>query len=234
MRNTILICTALAFSSLANLPAAEKDAAVDVGSRLELFVDDSLIESLTDARRQLHHPVPREIAIVHDAPWEGAGSGYHSVIRDGDLYRMYYRGSHYDTETKKATHPEVTCYAESKDGVSWTKPALGLFEFDGSKQNNIVWRGIGTHCMAVFKDTNPACPPEARYKAIGRGRPTGEKGLYVSQSPDGLHWTLIKDKPVITEGYFDSQNLAFWDDYSQTYREYHRTFVNGVRQPAGI
>lgn len=36
-------------------------------------------------------------------------------------------------------------------------------------------------------------------------------------------------EPVITDGAFDSQNLAFWDEHAQTYREYHRTFVNGVR-----
>ncbi len=36
------------------------------------------------------------------------------VFRDGDLYRMYYRGSHYDTQTRRRAHREVTCYAESQ------------------------------------------------------------------------------------------------------------------------
>ena len=66
---------------------------IEIGSRRELFVDEYLIGKLVNARRQMHQPVPREMAIVHDAPWEGAGSGYHSVIHDGDLYRMYHRGS---------------------------------------------------------------------------------------------------------------------------------------------
>ena len=34
---------------------------------------------------------------------------------------------------------------------------------------------------------------------------------------------------MITEGAFDSQNLAFWDEHTQQYREYHRSFVNGIR-----
>ena len=200
------------------------------GTQLELFVDGHLISKLTDnAKQHLHRPIPKEVVITTDAPWEGNTCAYYTIFRDDNLFRMYYRGSHYDTKTKNATHPEVTCYAESKDGIHWTKPKLGLFEFNGSKKNNIVWDGIGTHCFVAFKDGNPKCPPEARYKGIARGRPQGKKGLYVFQSPDGIRWKLIKNEPVIIEGAFDSQNLAFWDTHTQQYREYHRTFVNGKR-----
>lgn len=197
---------------------------------MELFADDYVIDRLEgEASLHLHRPAPQEVVLVTDKPWEGNTSAYYTIFRDGDLYRAYYRGSHWDEVAKKATHPEVVCYAESKDGIHWTKPNLGLFEFDGSKQNNIVWDGIGTHCFAAFKDTHPDCTADARYKGIARGRPTGKKGLYVFKSPDGIHWTRIKDEPVITNGYFDSQNLAFWDAHAGTYREYHRTFVDGVR-----
>ncbi|MCA9120930.1 MAG: hypothetical protein H6822_31450 [Planctomycetaceae bacterium] len=212
---------------VSRLPA---DEAIEIGSRLELFVDDYLIEVLDgDATLVLQRPEPQEVVLVTDKPWEGNTSAYYTIFRDGELYRAYYRGSHWDVEAMKATHPEVVCYAESTDGIHWTKPELGLFEFEGSKQNNIVWNGIGTHCFAAFKDTNPDCSEDARYKGIARGRPTGKKGLYVFKSPDGIHWTRIEDEPVITNGYFDSQNLAFWDTYAKTYREYHRTFVEGVR-----
>lgn len=203
---------------------------VEIGSRLQLFVDDHVIDSLSgDAQLHLHRPEPREVVLTTDQPWEGNTSAYYTVFRDGDLYRMYYRGSHWDTQSRQAGHREVTCYAESRDGVHWTKPNLGLHEFRGSKENNIVWDGIGTHCFTVFKDSNPACAPEALYKAISRGRPKGKKGLYVFQSPDGIHWSLIRDEPVITEGAFDSQNLAFWDSRAEQYREYHRSFRDGVR-----
>ena len=67
--------------------------AIEIGSRRELFVDGHLIDRLVGAQRRMHQPVAREIAVVHDAAWEGAGSGYHSVIHDGDIYRMYHRGS---------------------------------------------------------------------------------------------------------------------------------------------
>ena len=167
--------------------------------------------------------------LTTDAPWEGNTSAYYTIFRDGDLFRMYYRASHWDAEAKKETHREVTCYAESRDGIHWVKPKLGLFEFNGSKENNIVIDGVGTHCFVAFKDGNPDSPPEARYKGIARGWPVGKKGLYIYESPDGIHWKLTRDEPVITEGAFDSQNLAFWDEHTQQYREYHRSFVNGIR-----
>ena len=200
------------------------------GTARELFIDNHLISKLSgDLKQHLHQPEPKEVVLTTGASWEGNTCAYYTIFRDGAKFRMYYRGSHWDTKTKKAAHREVVCYAESKDGIHWTKPNLGLFEFNGSKKNNIVFDGIGTHCFVAFKDNNPNCLPEARYKGIARGRPTGKKGLYVFQSPDGIHWKLIQNKPVITEGAFDSQNLAFWNAHTKQYREYHRTFVNGKR-----
>jgi hypothetical protein len=137
---------------------------------------------------------------------------------------MYYRGSHFDEQAKKATHREVACYAESKDGIHWTKPELGLFDFNGSKRNNIVWDQEGTHCFTPFLDANPVAAADARYKALTRVK----GGLMALKSADGIHWTPMAEKPVITKGAFDSQNLAFWDSNIKKYREYHRMF-RGVR-----
>lgn len=206
---------------------AQRPNVVDIGSRRELLVDDFLVQELTGAAQRVwHRPEPREVVLHTDQPWEGNTSAYFTLFQDEHLFRMYYRGSHWD---QKSTHPEYTCYAESKDGVHWVKPELGLFEFAGSKANNIVWNGIGTHCFAPFKDTNPAAKPEARYKAISRGAPKAKPGLYVFQSPDAIHWKLIQAEPVITVGKFDSQNIAFWDPNIQAYREYHRTAAAGKR-----
>ena len=106
---------------------------IDIGSRRELFVDRHLIERLDGVRLQLHRPQPREVVLVTDKPWEGNTCAYYTIFQDGDKYRMYYRGSHWDEQANKAAHPEVVCYAESADGVHWVKPQLGLFEFNGSK-----------------------------------------------------------------------------------------------------
>ena len=227
-RVACLIVFALLLAGEVRPGSAEEPIAL--GGRRELFVDSLLIAEMTgDLRQHVHQPEPKEVVLVTGQSWEGNTCAYYTLFQDGDLYRMYYRGSHADEKTQKSLHPEVTCYAESPDGIHWTKPELGLFEWDGSRANNIVLMGLGTHCFVPFRDENPDCPPEARYKGISRGRPVGKKGLYVFQSPDGIHWSLIRDEPVITEGAFDSQNLAFWDPVTRMYVAYHRTFTDGVR-----
>ena len=65
---------------------------IDTGSRLELFVDDFLIDTMHGVRRRLQHPTPREIALDLDKPWEGNESIDDTVFRDGEIVRMYYRG----------------------------------------------------------------------------------------------------------------------------------------------
>ena len=156
MRIGLLLLALLPFTSTAELSANEP---IDIGSRRELFVDSALIDQMNgQAELRLHHPTPREIAIQFDQPWEGNASGYPTVIQDGDLYRMYYRGHAYiiDDPPLKQAQSEVVCYAESSDGIHWTKPNLGLFDWPGSPENNIIWRGgPETHNFAPFIDTNP-------------------------------------------------------------------------------
>jgi hypothetical protein len=76
----------------------------------------------------------------------------------------------------------------------------------------------GSHDFAPFKDPNPNADPNAQYKAIARG----DGGLYAFQSTNGIHWVKMADHPVITEGKFDSQNLAFWDQDRGCYVDFHR------------
>ena len=110
---------AIALALLVFSFAAQAAQPIKIGDRLELFVDQRLIAELKgDASRRLHHPRPREIAVKHDAPWEGAGSGYHTVIKDGDVYRMYHRGSALGVKNGRLKiGKQVYCYAESKDGI---------------------------------------------------------------------------------------------------------------------
>lgn len=223
-RNYITFATTLLLASW-TIAAAYSAEPINIGNRLELFVDNHLIGGTNgDVRQQLMQPEPQEVVFVTDEPWEGNTSGYYTYFQDGELYRMIYRGWQHDTQ-QKAAHKEVTCYAESKDGVHWTKPNLGLLEWSGSKENNIVWLGPGTHNFTAFRDDNPATPAASRYKAFGGGG----GGLLPFESPDCIHWKLIQDKPVITNGAFDSQNLAFWDAERGEYRAYWRYFGDGIR-----
>jgi len=88
---------------------------------------------------------------------------------------MYYRGWNHDGKTQKQLHPVVVCYAESNDGIGWKRPKLGLVEFKGTKNNNIILSEFGTHNFTPFKDANPKCPAEAMYKAVARGEGSDNK-----------------------------------------------------------
>jgi hypothetical protein len=215
---------------------------IDIGSRRELFVDSAIVEELSGgAQLRLHRPVPREIALEHDLPWEGTGCIYHCVFLDGDLFRMYYRGYNVNPSYESSNSGQVThklgLYAESHDGIHWRKPELGLYQFNGSKANNIVLANgdldgvtIDPSEMAIFKDENPAAPPDARYKALvlTRHAEHNTRGLIALKSADGLRWTPLVKHPVITDGAFDSQNLAFWDAEHSVYRAYWRYFDRGT------
>ena len=222
--------------SVDSMSPASASEPVDIGSRRELMVDDFLIARSSGAELRLHHPVPRDIALVTDQPWEGNMCGYVTVFLDGDGYRMYYKAWHTDLTSGELAEPHGIriALAESADGVRWTRTELGLFEFQGTKRNNIVWEGHGpegkgVHGFAPFKDTNPACPPEAQYKAVGANLRDTQGNLHAMASPDGVHWSIVSEDPVITEGAFDSQNLAFWDAVRGEYRAYVRDFQEGCR-----
>lgn len=207
---------------------------VGLGTRWELFVDKWLLSDARGAALKLHAPERREVVLTTDAPWEGISSAYFSVVQDGNLVRLYYRGSGVGSDLSEE---QVTCVAESNDGIHFTRPKLGVIEAAGTKDNNIVWKGIESHNFAPFLDKNPGCKPEERYKALagishaGRNWQEGDvaAGLFAFASADGLHWKKIRKEPVITQGAFDSLNLAFWSPINKRYECYSRIFTNGVR-----
>ncbi|MDE2927204.1 MAG: hypothetical protein OXT71_12465 [Acidobacteriota bacterium] len=234
--------TVLVLVSFGQVPAgADSASPLKIGSRLELFVDDYVIESMDGVRLRLQTPQPAGIVMNHDKPWEGTTSTFHTVFQDGDLFRMYYRGSSHAGYTIQSLmkpgekpipeHEQVACYAESRDGIHWTRPSLGLIEFEGSKDNNIVWSGkrAGGHNFSPFKDGNPDAPDSQRYKAVGSGYIDGKPVLLGFVSPDGIHWSKVRDEPIITDGKFDSLNVVFWDSVRQLYSAIYRIGQDGVR-----
>jgi len=201
---------------------------ISISSRLELFVDDWLIDRLCGAERRLHHPVPQEVSMVFDRPWEGNHSAGMSVLRaDDGIFRLYYKAGRYGTpeyldsavdwvDTRKT----FGCYIESSDGITWARPSVGVIEVAGTRENNVVlteetggsWPGD----IAPFEDTRAGVPPEERYKGIA-----GMSGkVFAYGSPDGVNWRLLHNAPVI-EGY-DAQAYAFWDAERGEYRSYCR------------
>ena len=193
---------------------------INLGSRRELFVDHFLIEKMDGAQLKLHEPRREGIALKFDRPWEGEFSGYTTVIKDGALYRMYYRGL--PSAGRDGSENEAVCYAESKDGVAWTKPNLGLFEIRGTLDNNVILTNRPfAHNFSPLLDECPGAPAGERYKALAGLSPGG---LYAFKSADGIHWSPVQSSAVFTKGAFDSQNVAFWSVAEEKYLCYFRTF----------
>ncbi len=207
---------------------------VDLGSKLELFVDSYMIDEFKgDSKLVLNHPIPREIVMYHDQPWEVGSSAYHSIFKDGEKYKMYYKAKPIDGDT-------IYCaYAESYDGIHWVKPNLGLYKFENSSDNNIVlipgeidgFFNLDALEPTVFKDENPLVPKEEQYKALFPSNPSSRRDLLALKSANGFHWHLMPNNPVlgIGVGTFDSQNIAFWDAVKKEYRAYWRYWDEETR-----
>ncbi|HSQ74526.1 MAG TPA: exo-alpha-sialidase [Bacteroidota bacterium] len=205
-----------------SVPPALKRDVPDLGSRREVFIDSAFIERLDNASLRMHEPVPLGVALRYDKPWEGRFSGYATVIRDGALYRLWYRGL--PSSSRDSLDRAVTCYAESRDGRTWKKPELGLFASHGTKATNIVLGGEPdfSHNFSPLLDSRPGVPSAERYKAVAGNEKTGLVGFV---SPDGIHWRKIRNSPLITEGKFDSQNVVFWWEPESTYVCFLRTWT---------
>lgn len=188
----------------ARQPAADAEPAaaepIRIGSRLELFVDRHLIETLDSAELRLHTPLKMPLSEAPLIPTNTEDGNYATVIKDNDVYLAYYRDGGYR-------------YAESSDGIEWTRRDKPLFS---------------SHNFSPFLDANPDADPQERFKALqGLGAPWAS-GLAALASPDGIEWTRPRAS-VITGAPFDSQNVAFWSEAENVYVCYYRNYRRGVR-----
>ena len=170
------------------------------------FVDDFAIEQMTGLDRTLEQPVKKaKPVIVGEKPWESNPYLFGTVLFDSSTatYRMWYMSYN---RGKTPTERTPILYAESKDGLTWAKPNLGLYSFDGSKENNIVLGSLGFHDLyspSVLADP-AAQDPARRFKMIFWDK-TGadtyrDGGMHVAFSPDGIHWTRHEKNPVLKAG----------------------------------
>lgn len=171
---------------------------IRVGSPHQLFVDDYLIESTHNLRRTVH-PLRKHSSnplMKPDRPWEGpAALLFGTVLREkpGGPFRMWYLAYNKKLAAQAGRPKEISyvCYAESEDGIRWTKPNLGLVDYRGSKENNIVVpsHGRGVDCISVIHDTRDT-DASHRYKmAVWHKEANGKPGgVYAYFSKDGIHW----------------------------------------------
>ena len=206
--------------------------AVSMKNRRELFLDDFVLREVAGLEYRLGVPLTAGTALKLDQPWEGRWGAYISVVSNGQKFQMYYRGGFGAPKNE-----DITCYAESADGIHWTRPVLGLHEVRGSKANNVVmpmgeptW---ATHNFSVFYDDRAGVPADERYKAVGGGAGNNPKlkfsgltrGLYRFFSADGKAWRRVPGEPLFTDYALDSQNILTWLPAEQCFAIYLRTWT---------
>lgn len=209
------------------------DNAADVSGQRQLFLDTELVdENKTTADAVLNSPVRTEEVILFDDPWQGNCCDYFTTFEDVDengnkFYRMYYIGRWIYSDI----YPDILriCYAYSYDGYDWIFPELGLREINGSKNNNILLDHTDQQFdnFFVFKDTNPDCNPQERYKALAENYILGAMTeLRAWVSPDGINWTCKGTVMPSGTGTFDSLNTCSYDEKLGKYVMYSRNQIN--------
>jgi hypothetical protein len=180
---------------------------IDVGR--QLFVDDFLIAETT-LRRTFHRAAyhARSPVLRPDRPWEETKDGGTAMaFSDGvwwdprdRLFKMWYMAG-------QARH---TCYATSKDGLTWEKPAL-----DVKAGTNIVQSGA-RDSSTVWLDHEEK-EPARRFKMFrscsGGSTVKGAYGLATFFSPDGIHWS---DPPLLT-GSCGDRSTVFWNPFRKVW-----------------
>jgi hypothetical protein len=232
----LLLLSATAATALADQPPASNERGqLEVGDRRQLLFDRRFIQEAKGVELVVHKPVKTgEWTIKPERPWEEGGVGpYSSVLKEGDTYHMWY---HVMTSVQWHIDEEAgaVCYARSKDGIHWERPSLGLVEFAGSRDNNIVF-GHGAAGVTLGQDggmvfIDPNAPPDERFRLLIRHKKTGE-GLHLFSAPDGIHFklthtSLITYRPQARGHHLDSQNVMFWDDRLGGYVAYVRKNMN--------
>lgn len=231
--------TGLAFVLLRAVAATASDEPVVVGGEKQLFVgpwtEDGRDGHLVASMRNVTMRTGEAIATGRRVPLPAPGF----VVRDGSLYRLYYGAPGVECDYwNQKLHCNLLRYAESDDGIEWRKPSLGLVEWEGSRDNNILFpnddfpyavASVGVN--TVFVDPNASGPAD-RLKSSFKLTPPREpdpddemeplpdgKGKYGFVSDDGIRWKRITGK-LGTSG--DGGFEPFWDGRIGKYVAYSR------------
>ena len=194
---------------------------IEIGSERQLFLDELWLAERENVRLAMHPPLAQEVALVADRPWESAGVHYSTVIEDGGRYRMWYRCDAGDAKQDRDWR-SMMCYAESSDGIRWEKPNLGLVEWEGSRENNIVLPTEEVPGINGSVIVDPNAEAGERYKMITRRRARPDDEILGFVSDDGLSWRPVESNPLLTGRPFDSHNILLWDDAGERFLIYLR------------
>lgn len=226
------------------LPDGKDAPRYDLNEKLLKHITSKAGQTPGGIRLEAQQATKTAPVLSNDKPWEYIHS-YLSMKYFNGKYRMWYEVVPPRADGK--FHPfgfSMLCYAESDDGLHWTKPELGLVEFNGSRANNIVYGkplcGHEFHGSSVWVD--PLAPPEERLKVVYMSDKTpveeiaqlkathpesvsaiGEKKrlmMRLASSGDGIHWSPQPEPLMAHIG--DTQTRIYYDHFTKSYVGYFR------------
>jgi hypothetical protein len=204
-------------------------ASLELDATKRLFLDDHIVASMDGVTRTIHQAEkhPANPLIWPEEEWEGVYAiVFGSILRENDVWKMWYYGG------------ARVNYAESKDGVNWTKPKLDVIEMDGQKTNLLLLRDTPAapyfhELFGVLKNPDQSDPARKylmgilsiqkdykgeRFDPFHRSQ---RRGLGVLGSPDGIHWDLIDN--FATDAICDGSTHWTWDPARERILLYGRT-----------
>ena len=196
----------------------------------QLFLDNGIVEASQELTKTFHQPRrdPAIPLIVKDRPWEHVPyftCSTHVVRRDSRTgrFQCWYEDliDHSHTSPKWLIEARM-CYAESDDGLTWTKPELGLVKEDGNRTNIVLGGREGleqVHSCHVIEDPHPD-DDSRRYRALFSHYPPYAGQMRVASSPDGIQWTTDPELPL-----FGVLGARLGDVCTLHYDHYSRSFV---------
>jgi len=201
---------------------------IPVGLQKQLLVDDYVIAQKQNITPQLGTPKKMGVVMAPSVPTDfhptkkfpdglpktGGNAEFGrrlSVVfnENRQCFQMLYR----------ACGGGFTGYAESKDGINWTKPIVSQ---DG-KSNLIPFRGSNSgkfyESSFMIDPTVPWGHPE-KYKAAHN---SGTTMCALAYSADGIHWSSYNDGKPVTGRAADTHNQILWDPIQNRYMLLTRT-----------
>ncbi len=192
-----------------------REPPVPVGLHKQLLTDDLVIAHRHNIHRDLNQATKAnggKPVLERDKVWEQPNLfQVQSVRREGDKFVMHYG----------YTGPvDFCCRAESENGLHWTKPTLGLREFPGSKENNLLDHQ-GALCFLDPHETDPA----HKFKSVFRPLESSSHphAACLASSSDGLHWQEYDQGKPVTGRAADTLSQLVWDERAKVYRLFTRT-----------
>ncbi len=173
---------------------------VMLGSRKHVFIDEVMIDRKRNVSLRMNQPT-EGVVINELAAWDAS-----FFEHEGKIYTVVSEGYEGDEAPINLL--------VSEDGINFQRPKLGLIEYKGSNQNNLIMLGVPSWGK-YFKDSNPVCPPEELFKATLW---VGQRGIYLYFSPDSIHWRRNETcmLPLVSGGGCET----FWDDQQGKYFNY--------------